>query len=50
MGVIIILVIASLMISGGFLLAFLWSIKDGQFDDDQSPAQRALFDQVKNKK
>jgi len=49
MSVIIILLIISILIAGGFLLAFLWSVKDGQFDDAHSPAQRILFDNIKNK-
>lgn len=44
MSVIIILLIVSILIAGGFLMGFLWSVKDGQFDDQQSPAQRMLFD------
>jgi cbb3-type cytochrome oxidase maturation protein len=44
MSVIIILLIVSILIAGGFLIGFLWSVKDGQFDDQQSPAQRMLFD------
>ena len=48
MSVIIILLIISICIAGGFLIAFLWSVKDGQFDDDESPAQRMLFDNKKN--
>jgi cbb3-type cytochrome oxidase maturation protein len=44
MAVIIILLIVSLCISGGFLLAYIWSVKDGQFDDDYSPSRRILFD------
>lgn len=27
-----------------FLSAFLWSVKDGQFDDDFTPAVRILFE------
>jgi len=51
MSVIIILLIVSITIAGGFLLAFLWSVSDGQFDDAESPAQRILFDYKKiNKK
>ena len=52
MSVIIILLIVSICIAGGFLIAFLWSVKDGQFDDDQSPAHKILFDNkktIKNK-
>jgi cbb3-type cytochrome oxidase maturation protein len=49
MSVIIILLIVSISIAGSFLIAFLWSVKDGQFDDDTSPAYRILFDNKKNK-
>ncbi|MCO5249038.1 MAG: cbb3-type cytochrome oxidase assembly protein CcoS [Chitinophagales bacterium] len=46
----ILLLFVSLMIAGGFLIAFLWSAKNGQFDDNYSPAHRALFDStVKSK-
>jgi len=44
MGVIIILLIASISVAGGFLIAFLWSVKSGQFEDDYSPSSRILFD------
>jgi len=44
MSVMIILIAASILIAGGFLLAFLWSVKNGQFDDDYTPSVRMLFD------
>jgi cbb3-type cytochrome oxidase maturation protein len=44
MSVMIIILIISISIAGGFLIAFLWSVKNGQFDDEYSPAQRAIFD------
>jgi len=44
MSVILILIICSLLVAGGFLIGFLWSVKTGQFDDDISPAVRILFD------
>jgi cbb3-type cytochrome oxidase maturation protein len=47
MTVIIILLSVSILISGGFLLAFLWSVGNGQFDDPYAPAQRILFDKTK---
>ncbi len=50
MSVIIILLLVSISIAGGFLIAFLWSVKDGQYDDIQSPADRMLFDNNKNTK
>ena len=53
MSVIIILSIASISIAAMFLLAFIWSVKDGQYDDEYSPPRRMLFDDeilpVKNK-
>ena len=52
MSVIVILIIVSVLVAGGFLLAFLWSVKTGQMDDDYTPSVRILFDNepVKNKK
>ena len=44
MSVLIILLLVSIIVAGGFLVAFLWSMKDGQMDDDFSPAVRILFD------
>ena len=44
MSVIIILLIASIAVASVFLGAFLWSVKKGQFDDEQSPPVRMLFD------
>jgi cbb3-type cytochrome oxidase maturation protein len=44
MSVIILLVIFSLLLAIGFLLAFLWSVKDGQFEDDYTPSVRMLFE------
>lgn len=49
MSVIIVMLIGSLIIAGGFLFAFLWSVKDGQFEDEYSPAHRILFDDTVNK-
>ncbi len=44
MSVLIILLIASVSVASLFLLAFLWSVRSGQYDDDDSPASRILFD------
>ena len=44
MAVIIILIGASVLVAGGFLVAFLWSVKNGQMDDDYTPSLRMLFD------
>jgi cbb3-type cytochrome oxidase maturation protein len=44
MSVIIILLGASLLVALFFLAAFIWSVKNGQFEDSFSPAHRVLFD------
>ena len=44
MDIIIILLGASLVVALGFLAAFIWSVKTGQFEDDFSPAHRILFE------
>jgi len=44
MGVLIILLIASIGVAVVFLLAFLWGVKNKQFEDNYSPPYRILFD------
>jgi cbb3-type cytochrome oxidase maturation protein len=44
MSVIVVLIIASVLIAGGFLIAFIWSVKKGQYEDDITPGIRMLFD------
>lgn len=44
MSVIVILLIASISIASLFVVAFIWSVKDGQYDDEYSPPRRMLFD------
>ncbi len=44
MNVIILLLACSLLVAVGFLIAFLWNVKDGQYEDNFSPANRMLFD------
>jgi cbb3-type cytochrome oxidase maturation protein len=48
MSVLILLVCVSLLVAGSFLGAFLWAIKDGQFEDDYAPSVRMLFDDKKS--
>jgi cbb3-type cytochrome oxidase maturation protein len=50
MSAIILLLLVSIGIAAGFLLAFFWSVRDGQFDDDYSPARRILFEDDKKVK
>lgn len=44
MGVIVILMLASIGVAGVFLIGFLWALKSGQYDDAEGPAVRILFD------
>lgn len=44
MEVIYILLGVSLLVASGFLVAFLVATAKGQFDDDETPAHRILFD------
>ena len=44
MAVIVILILVSVLVAGGFLLAFLWSVKTGQMDDNYTPSVRILFE------
>jgi len=44
MSVLILLIGFSILIAGGFLAAFIWSVKKGQYDDDYTPSVRMLFD------
>ena len=44
MSVIIILICISILVALGFLIAFIWSVKSGQYDDTYSPSVRMLFD------
>ena len=44
MSVLILLIAFSILIAGGFLIAFIWSVKKGQFDDDYTPSIRMLFE------
>ena len=49
MTVIIVLIIISILVAGGFLVAFFWAVRSGQYDDTYSPSVRMLFDDKKNK-
>ena len=49
MSVLILLILASLAVAIIFLLAFIWSVKNGQYEDDYTPSVRMLFDNKKFK-
>jgi cbb3-type cytochrome oxidase maturation protein len=44
MSALFVLIGVSLTIAVGFLLAFIWSVKQGQYDDDYTPSVRMLFE------
>lgn len=44
MSALFILIGVSLMVAGSFLVAFLWSVGNGQYEDDYTPSVRMLFE------
>lgn len=44
MKIMLLLILLSLLLAAGFLLVYLWAARNGQFDDDFTPAVRILFD------
>lgn len=48
MEVIVILIGASLLVAIGFLIAFIWSVKSGQYQDTYTPSVRILLDENKD--
>jgi cbb3-type cytochrome oxidase maturation protein len=50
MNIIFFLIVLSLIIALGFLAAFFWAVRSGQYDDDYTPSVRMLFDDEPKKK
>lgn len=48
MKAIFLLIILSLMVAAGFLAAFIWAVRTGQYDDDYTPSIRMLFEDRKS--
>jgi cbb3-type cytochrome oxidase maturation protein len=46
MSVLVGLIAAGGVVAAGFLVAFVWAVRSGQFDDTVSPPLRILFDDV----
>jgi cbb3-type cytochrome oxidase maturation protein len=44
MSVMVGLIAAGGLVAAGFLVAFVWAVRGGQFDDTVSPPLRILFD------
>ena len=49
MSVLYVLIGISLIVALGFLCAFLWAMKKGQYEDDYTPSVRVLFENETNK-
>ncbi|HNY01244.1 MAG TPA: cbb3-type cytochrome oxidase assembly protein CcoS [Bacteroidales bacterium] len=47
MSVILVLVAFSVVLAAGFLAAFFWSVRNGQYDDTYSASVRILFEDEK---
>lgn len=48
MYIIFVLIAVSVLVAAGFLAAFLWAVRSGQYDDDYTPAVRMLFENEVN--
>ena len=44
MSALIVLVIASIAVAGLFLWAFIWSVKNNQYEDQKGASMRMLYD------
>ena len=44
MSVLVLLITAGGMVASGFMLAFIWAVRSGQFDDTCTPAVRMLIE------
>lgn len=49
MNIIFFLIGCSLLLGLGFLIAFLWSVRSGQYKDVETPAMRMLFEERASK-
>lgn len=45
MSVIVLLIVAGGVVAAGFLAAFVWAVRSGQFDDTTTPPVRMLLDE-----
>jgi len=50
MSALFILVVVSICIAGLFLAAFIWSVKNNQYEDQKGAAMRILYDDDFSKK
>ena len=47
MSVIVLLIVAGGTIAGGFLMAFMWAVRSGQFDDTATPPLRIIAEDTR---
>ncbi len=46
MSVILLLIPLSIVIAGGFLAAFFWAVRSGQYEDTGTPSMRVLMEEA----
>jgi cbb3-type cytochrome oxidase maturation protein len=44
MSVVFVLVFAAIIMASAFLIAFVWAVRNGQYEDTYTPSVRILFD------
>ncbi len=44
MEILFLMIAVSIVMASVFLIAFIWSVKSGQYDDEVTPSIRILFD------
>jgi cbb3-type cytochrome oxidase maturation protein len=44
MNIIFLMIPMAMFLGVGFVFAFIWAVKSGQFDDTETPQHRALID------
>ncbi|MBK6639850.1 MAG: cbb3-type cytochrome oxidase assembly protein CcoS [Bacteroidetes bacterium] len=50
MSALFLLIGISLIVATGFLIAFIWSVRKGQYEDEYTPSVRMLLDdEISNK-
>ncbi|MGE0762573.1 MAG: cbb3-type cytochrome oxidase assembly protein CcoS [Bdellovibrionales bacterium] len=47
MNILVLMIPITFLLSAGFLAAFIWVVKSGQYDDTETPAHRILVDENK---
>ncbi len=50
MSAVFLLIGVSVLVAIGFLLAFLWAVRNGQYEDTFTPSVRMLFDERRGAK